>query len=234
MVDTANATETGGEVAPNTEETPQTIEVSAASQADVAEPTPTPDQIDPLSATKQKVEEKSKTSGKKASKIGWKNVDVLVMFYLIVFITLGFMGAMFYGFTNRLFTLNIDLAKFASALNIAIIFITGNEGLRSFAASATQPVGESIPVPAYKLKYIMSYEISFILLTGAAIFCQMYCSSQSRDTNLVVPNFATDELTNGLLSNFIGYLIARFGNKVAENVDLSSIPFFKRQIPSGS
>ena len=47
--------------------------------------------------------------------------------------------------------------------------------------------------------------------------------------NTEIPDFNANSFVNGLLSNTLSYLIARYGDKVAENIDLSSLSFFKKK-----
>ena len=39
---------------------------------------------------------------------------------------------------------------------------------------------------------------------------------------------SSDEFISGVVSNVVAYLIARYGNKVSENIDLSKIKMFKK------
>jgi hypothetical protein len=52
-----------------------------------------------------------------------------------------------------------------------------------------------------------------------------------KNTNALLPkpNFFYDQMTYGLLSNFVCYLIARYGDKLGENIDFSELTFFKRK-----
>lgn len=185
----------------------------------------------PIEETLESFKKEQLAAKAQQEKKSWKNFDVFLMFYGIVFVTMVIMTATIISFAMFGFDIGINLEKFASALNIAIIFISGAEGFRGFASSASQPIGECTPVPAYKLKYLMSYEFAFLFLAAASYASQMYCYKLAQTMpNVTIPKFATDKFFDGLLSNFIGYLVARFGSKVATDVDLSSIPFFKRKI----
>jgi hypothetical protein len=130
--------------------------------------------------------------------------------------------------------IQFTLDNFAKTLNTGITIIGTAEGLRSFTKSSTQAIGESTPVPAYKLQYLLSYILSFIVLTAVAIVLHTKVSHlEIVDANtqeiLKRPDFAYDSMTNGLLSNFICYLIARYGNKISENIDLSDLKFFRKK-----
>jgi hypothetical protein len=163
--------------------------------------------------------------------VSWKNKDIFFLFYFIVFITFVIMvvqyNAYFFGIV-----IQFNLDNFAKTLNIGITLIGTAEGLRSFTKSSTQKVGESSPVPAYKLRYLLSYIVSFIILTTVAIVFHIRVNNVDildKNTNelLAKPNFFYDQMTYGLLSNFVCYLIARYGDKLAENVDFSGLGFFK-------
>ena len=46
-------------------------------------------------------------------------------------------------------------------------------------------------------------------------------------STFILPEYGTNDFIDGLTSNVIAYLIARYGNKLAENIDLSSFKYFK-------
>jgi hypothetical protein len=165
--------------------------------------------------------------------VSWKNKDIFFIFYLVVLITLSLMVIQFVAYFKGIY-IQFGLEDFAKTLNIGITLIASAEGLRSFTKSAGEAIGESSPVPAYKLRYLLSYLISFIILTGAATFFKIKVSSvdilNSKTGELLTrPYFGHDQMTTGILSNFIGYLIARYGDKISENIDLSDLKFFKKK-----
>jgi hypothetical protein len=165
--------------------------------------------------------------------VSWKNKDIFFLFYLIVLITSIIMAIQYYAYLHGIY-IQFTLENFARTLNIGITMIGTAEGLRSFTKSSTQKVGESSPVPAYKLRYLLSYIISFIILTTMAIIFHIQVSNTeivNKITQEVMPrpNFAYDQMTYGLLSNFVCYLIARYGDKLSENIDLSDLKFFKKK-----
>ena len=61
------------------------------------------------------------------------------------------------------------------------------------------------------------------------LFSEILVKLVIEDPNTEIPDFNANSFVNGLLSNTISYLIARYGDKVAENIDLSSLPFFKKK-----
>jgi hypothetical protein len=165
--------------------------------------------------------------------VSWKNKDIFFLFYLIVLITTIIMIIQFVTYLYGI-SIQFTLENFARTLNIGIILIGTSEGVRSFTKSSSQKIGESSPVPAYKLRYLLSYIISFFILTTVAIVFHIYVNGIDvfdRTTNelLPKPNFAYDDMTHGLLSNFVCYLIARYGDKLAENIDFSDLSFFKKK-----
>jgi hypothetical protein len=166
-------------------------------------------------------------------KVSWKNKDIFFIYYLIVFVSLAIMVIQYISYFNGIY-IQFTLENFAKTLNAAITIIATAEGLRSFTKSANEPVGECTPVPAYKLRYLLSYLISFLVLTGVATFFEINVSNTeilNKKTGeiLLKPTFAHDQMTLGLLSNFICYLIARYGDKISENIDLSNLTFFKKK-----
>jgi hypothetical protein len=163
----------------------------------------------------------------------WKNKDIFFLFYLVVFITFILMVVQYLAYCNGV-EIQFTLDNFAKTLNVGITIIGSAEGLRSFTKSSTQCVGESTPVPAYKLRYLLSYIVSFIILTGVALYFHIKVShlniiNDKTQELLTKPNFAYDQMMSGLLSNFICYLVARYGNKISENIDLSDLKFFKKK-----
>jgi hypothetical protein len=167
------------------------------------------------------------------SNTSWQNKDIFFLFYLIVFITFVLMTVQYVAYCNGV-EIQFTLDNFTKTLNTGITIIGTAEGLRSFTKSSTQGIGESTPVPAYKLKYLLSYILSFIILTAVAIILHTKASHLeiiNKETGDILkrPDFAYDSMTNGLLSNFICYLIARYGNKISENIDLSDLKFLKKK-----
>jgi hypothetical protein len=160
----------------------------------------------------------------------WKNKDIFALFYFITTITLTLMVVQYVAYFSGV-EIQFTLENFAKTLNIAITIIGMSEGIRSFTKSSTQRVGESTPVPAYKLRYLLSYILSFVVLTIISIVFHIRVSQvdiYDRNTQQLLekPDFAYDAMSVGLLSNFVCYLIARYGDKVSENIDLSSLKFF--------
>jgi hypothetical protein len=165
--------------------------------------------------------------------VSWKNKDIFFLFYFIVLITFIIMVVQYNAYFHGI-TIQFSLENFAKTLNIGITLIGTAEGLRSFTKSSTQKIGESSPVPAYKLRYLLSYIVSFIILTAVAIIFHIRVNDidviNKRTQELVPkPDFAYDQMTYGLLSNFVCYLIARYGDKLAENIDFSDLGFFKKK-----
>jgi hypothetical protein len=165
--------------------------------------------------------------------VSWKNRDIFFIYYLIVFVSLSIMVIQYNAYFNGIY-IQFTLENFAKTLNAAITLIATAEGLRSFTRSANEPVGECTPVPAYKLRYLLSYLVSFLVLTGVATYFEIKVSgsevvNQKTGEILNKPIFAHDQMTQGLLSNFICYLIARYGDKISENIDLSNLSFFKKK-----
>jgi hypothetical protein len=165
--------------------------------------------------------------------VSWKNKDIFFLFYFIVFVTFIIMVVQYNAYFHGI-TIQFNLDNFAKTLNVGITLIGTAEGVRSFTKSSTQKVGESSPVPAYKLRYLLSYILSFIILTTMAIIFHIRVNNVDifdKNTNVLLPkpNFFYDQMTYGLLSNFVCYLIARYGDKLGENIDFSELTFFKRK-----
>jgi hypothetical protein len=175
--------------------------------------------------SKNKIENES-------TQISWANKDIFIVYYFITFVTLTLMVVEYIAYLHGIY-IQFSLEIFAKTLNVGITIIGSSEGIRSFTKSAGEKVGTCAPVPAYKLRYLLSYMVSFIFLTGLAVFfhlsiTQMDITSINGDT-VFKPEFAHDTMSHGLLSNFLCYLIARYGGKLAENIDLSELVFFKKK-----
>jgi hypothetical protein len=165
--------------------------------------------------------------------VSWRNKDIFALFYFITIIALGLMTTQYIAYLKGI-EIQFTLENFAKTLNIAITLIGMSEGIRSFTKSSTQCVGECTPVPAYKLRYLLSYILSFVVLTIISIIFHIQVNQidiyNSKTHELLAkPDFAYDQMTLGLLSNFVCYLIARYGDKVSENIDLSSLSFFSKK-----
>ena len=122
--------------------------------------------------------------------------------------------------------INIDLDKLAICLNLFIVIVGTAEGFRSVMKTAVND--ESMPVPAYKLKFLFKFLVSFVALTIVAVALEVATKIVVTQPNSIIPNYSTDELLNGVISNVIAYLLARYGNKVSESIDLSSVRLFKK------
>jgi hypothetical protein len=165
--------------------------------------------------------------------VTWKYKDIFYIYYLVVLVSLSIMIIQYTAYFNGIY-IQFTLENFAKTLNAAITIIATAEGLRSFTRSANEPVGKCTPVPAYKLYYLLSYLVSFLVLTAVATIFEIHVSNSevlNSKTGEILqrPTFAHDQMTQGLLSNFICYLIARYGDKISENIDLSNLEFFKRK-----
>ena len=159
--------------------------------------------------------------------------DLKFVFYTIYAFTLAALSYMFISFNKYQILLSIDISKLANTLNVFIVIIGLAEGLRSLTKTGVDTL---TPVPAYKLRILFWYLLSFCMLTLVAIVFEFI--TKSRFTNvpkenveqmLVLPEYGTNEFIDGLTSNVIAYLFARYGNKLAENIDLSSFKFFKNK-----
>lgn len=159
-----------------------------------------------------------------------KQKDIFKLFYIVFGFSVVMVTAKFAAFF--LFDINIsfNVEFLAKALNICIVIIGLAEGLRSIGSTITSPAGENVEVPAYKLKYLFNYLISFIVITILATLFEFICKFSVQEDIIAtreVPEFAANTFLSALASNAVSYLIARFGSKVTESVDLSCLPIFK-------
>jgi hypothetical protein len=173
------------------------------------------------------------STGTLMGNVSWHNKDIFCLFYFITIIALFLMTVQYIAYFKGI-EIQFTLENFAKTLNIAITIIGVSEGIRSFTKSSTQEVGESTPVPAYKLRYLLSSILSFVILTIIGIVFHINVNRidiYNKYTNelLTKPDFAYDQMTLGLLSNFVCYLIARYGDKISENIDLSTLTFFHKR-----
>lgn len=154
--------------------------------------------------------------------------DLRFVFYTIYAFTLATITYMFIAFNKYGILLSVDVSKLANTLNVFIVIIGVAEGLRSFTKSATEDI--AAPIPAYKLKILFWYLVSFCIMTVISIVFEFITKSKVKDlTDVVLPKYGTNEFIDGLASNVVAYLIARFGDKIAENIDLSSFKLFKKE-----
>ena len=128
-------------------------------------------------------------------------------------------------------SISFNIEFLAKALNVCIVIIGLSEGIRSIGSTITSPSGENIGVPAYKLKYLFGYLISFIIITILSTSFEFVCKFSIQKEIIIskeIPDFAANTFLSALASNAVSYLVARFGSKVTESVDLSSLPIFKK------
>lgn len=159
-----------------------------------------------------------------------KQKDIFKLFYIIFGFSIIMVTAKFAAFF--LFDVNIsfNVEFLAKALNVCIVIIGLSEGLRSIGSTITSPAGENVVVPAYKLKYLFNYLISFIIITILATLFEFICKFSIQEDIISakeVPEFAANTFLSALASNAVSYLVARFGSKVTESIDLSCLPIFK-------
>ena len=160
-----------------------------------------------------------------------KQKDIFKLFYIVFGFSIVMVTTKF--ITFFLFDVNIsfNVEFLAKALNVCIVIIGLAEGMRSIGSTITSPAGENVGVPAYKLKYLFGYLISFIVITILATFFEFICKFSIQEKIIEsqeMPDFAANTFLSALASSAVSYLIARFGSKVTESVDLSSLPIFKK------
>ena len=168
-----------------------------------------------------------KTNEKLNIKISFKMKDIVILFEIVYLLFISFMMTMFIMHCMGLPYPNINIKVIATTMNVAIAFIGMAEGARGITKSATTEVGEYSEVPPYKISYLIKLLIFFILITVLSILLTVYCNMYCKTDN--IPYFATSELIECIMSNFLSYLFCRYGTKTMENIDLSSIPFFKKK-----
>ena len=173
-------------------------------------------------------EELSEQEYLKTSKLNHK--DILKLFYFVYIFTFLLLIAKFVSFIFFNVYIDIDMSKLANTLNAFIIFVGSAEGIRSIMSTAREKVGVSVSVPAYKLKFLFGYLISFAIITIASVIFEFFIKYKFNNLEFnKIPNFNANDFINGLLSNTLSYLVARYGNKVTSNIDLSNLSFFKRK-----
>ena len=160
-----------------------------------------------------------------------KQKDIFKLFYIVFGFSIVMIAAKFSAFFLFEVSISFNIEFLAKALNVCIVIIGLAEGMRSIGSTITSPAGENVGVPAYKLKYLFGYLISFIIITILATFFEFICKFSIQEEIIVsqeIPDFAANTFLSALASNAVSYLIARFGSKVTESVDLSSLPIFKK------
>lgn len=153
--------------------------------------------------------------------------DIKRLFYFVWIFTFVMMTAKFITYFLFDTLIDIDISKLANTLNLIIVVIGITEGTRSITKTLEESAGEEIPVPAYKLKILFGYLIAFAVISIIAILFDFFVKATCEEGS-IIPQFNTNDFTSGLFSNTIAYLIARYGSKVTESIDLSSIPFLKK------
>ena len=160
-----------------------------------------------------------------------KQKDIFKLFYIVFGFSIVMVTAKFVSFFLFDVSISFNIEFLAKALNVCIVIIGLAEGMRSIGSTITSPAGENVGVPAYKLKYLFGYLISFIIITILATFFEFICKFGIQEKIIEsreVPDFAANTFLSALASNAVSYLIARFGSKVTESIDLSSLPIFKK------
>lgn len=160
-----------------------------------------------------------------------KQKDIFKLFYIVFGFSIVMVTAKFLSFFMFEVSISFNIEFLAKALNICIVIIGLAEGMWSIGSTITSPAGENVGVPAYKLKYLFGYLISFIIITILATFFEFVCKFSIQEEIIVsqdIPDFAANTFLSALASNAVSYLVARFGSKVTESIDLSSLPIFKK------
>lgn len=160
-----------------------------------------------------------------------KQKDIFKLFYIVFGFSIVMIAAKFSAFFLFEVSISFNIEFLAKALNVCIVIIGLAEGMRSIGSTITSPAGENVGVPAYKLKYLFGYLISFIIITILATFFEFICKFSIQERIIdskEIPDFAANTFLSALASNAVSYLIARFGSKVTESIDLSSLPIFKK------
>lgn len=160
-----------------------------------------------------------------------KQKDIFKLFYIVFGFSIVMITAKFLSFFIFDVSISFNIEFLAKALNVCIVIIGLAEGMRSIGSTITSPAGENVGVPAYKLKYLFGYLISFIIITILATFFEFICKFGIQEEIIdskEIPDFAANTFLSALASNAVSYLVARFGSKVTESIDLSSLPIFKK------
>lgn len=160
-----------------------------------------------------------------------KQKDIFKLFYIVFGFSIVMITAKFLSFFIFDVSISFNIEFLAKSLNICIVIIGLSEGIRSIGSTITSPAGENIGVPAYKLKYLFGYLISFIIITILSTSFEFACKFSIQKEIIIskeIPDFAANTFLSALVSNAVSYLVARFGSKVTESVDLSSLPIFKK------
>lgn len=160
-----------------------------------------------------------------------KQKDIFKLFYIVFGFSIVMITAKFLSFFIFNISISFNIEFLAKALNVCIVIIGLSEGIRSIGSTITSPSGKNVGVPAYKLKYLFGYLISFIIITILSTSFEFVCKFSIQKEIIIskeIPDFAANTFLSALVSNAVSYLIARFGSKVTESVDLSSLPIFKK------
>lgn len=179
----------------------------------------------------EKINEMDEEDEKKYAKVFKAHQkDIFKLFYFVYIFTYIILIAKFISFNIFDIMISIDLSRLALSLNVSIVFIGCAEGIRSFTTSLGESVGESTGVPAYKLKFLFGYLVAFAIITFTAVGFEFITKYFHRNAEYVLPDYSANDFLNGLISNTISYFIARYGNKIAEGIDLSNLSLFRKKM----
>ena len=148
--------------------------------------------------------------------------SIFLLTYLFTIVLLAAKFAFWYFFR---ILVEVNVEALAICLNLFIVLVSTAEGIRSIVKTGTGEI--SSPVPAYKLRYLFGFLIAFVCVTIFAIgleFLTKFCAKSGE----IIPEYSMNSFLDGVVANVISYLVARYGNKLFENVDLTCIKLFKK------
>lgn len=161
-------------------------------------------------------------------KIVFQMQDIIVLFEIVFLLLLSLNTTIFlvYFFKNEVLEM-IRLSSITNGINVAITMIATAESARSITKTASTEVGTISQIPKYKIMYMLKVLVICILMTIICVLMTLYCKFYVKlDT---IPDFNINGILECSMTAFISYIVCRYGEKVTENIDLSSIPFFKKR-----
>jgi hypothetical protein len=161
-------------------------------------------------------------------KVNFQMQDIMILFEIIFLFQIILSATIFatYVLSGSVIDV-IKISTITNGINIVIAMIGTAEGARGITKTAISEVGTVSDVPFYKISYIIKILVINIVITLLYILAELYCRFYT-DFD-IRPEFDIKGMIECVITSFVSYTVCRYGTKVTENIDLSSIPFFKKK-----
>lgn len=161
-------------------------------------------------------------------KINFQMQDIMILFEVVFLFQIILSGIIFASYVlSGAIIDTIQISTITNGLNVVIAMIGTAEGARGITKTAISEVGTVSEVPYYKISYILKILVINIVITILYVLIDLYCRFYI-DSD-IRPDFSIKGMIECVMTSFISYTVCRYGTKVTENIDLSSVPFFKKK-----